>query len=195
MLEIRHVCLLCLGWKPPWPKWKGTNSFMSQRNLAVKATKTYFSCFKEGVLRRRAQTHKHKPQRIQGGFSSFSLCWFVYTGLLHHLCVLTERDGLWGEKGWKFSGCQQFAPSVCVCVCENSLFSVHGVQPHFAIKDDHDFQVTAPVCFFNLFCFSLVKLEWKMTDWIILSLFPQMVCMINIVLNNFFSVSFWLYSL
>lgn len=31
VLEILHVCLLCLGWKPPWPKWKGTSSFFTSQ--------------------------------------------------------------------------------------------------------------------------------------------------------------------
>lgn len=75
-----HVCLLCLGWKPPRPKWKRTRSLMSQWNLEMNTKKkTHFSvyvclCCEGGAYKQHTQAFREVRGRFFFFLASFCLC-------------------------------------------------------------------------------------------------------------------------
>lgn len=96
-----HVCLLCLGWKPPRDQsGKGHRSLMSQWNLKINT--------------------RRKQQLI-----SLSMSGLFTRATLHHLRTLTERSGLCGKRMEVW-----WIPHICslcmgLCVPGSTFYTQH----------------------------------------------------------------------
>lgn len=160
------ACLFIMsGMEATETKVERTHSLMSQWNFKMNATKTYFSLFWRWL-----QTHTNTSFRESSGFSSFSQC---VLGLFARACYITsahwQREMDCVGSGWKFGECYNFALSVGLGVCENSLYAVHCVQPHVVLQ-------VLPLHSSHSICFSEKtnkKRLFNNTNWVILNLFPD----------------------
>lgn len=130
------ACLFIMsGMEATETKVERTHSLMSQWNLKMNATKTYFSLFRSECSEGGC---KHTQTRASGNpvvFLHFvSVCWVFFTRACYITSSHWQREMDCVGRGWKFGECYNFALSVGLGVCENTLYAVHCVQPHVMLQ-------------------------------------------------------------
>lgn len=124
VLEMLHVCLLCLGWKALGPKWKGHILWWVNGTEKKKyAPKTYFSHF-------RCECWESGYKHTQTGASGNPV---VFLDFLSVLGLFTQAGYIisahwWREmdcvgRGWKFGEYYNFALCRSGCVWAHSVCS------------------------------------------------------------------------